>query len=166
MMKWKVWDDWVCSIHGMDGSLCTVMEIAIFWDMMLCSRVDRCQFVSSLFMVVQEEPTVWLEIPNGRNYFVEVGTDGRKILKWILTLWSLEYGRFLECDAALSVDKHLYFRGTCCLLQQGFRRNNRLLATYFMGLKFHRNAQKGKAVWKGSSQTGEMPIWSFSLPRS
>jgi hypothetical protein len=57
------------------------MEIAICWDMMLCSRVDRCQFVASVFMVVQEEPRVRLENPNGRNYFVEVRTNGRKILK-------------------------------------------------------------------------------------
>jgi hypothetical protein len=134
--------------------------------MMLCSRVDRCQFVDCVFMVDQEELTVWLENPIWRNYFEEVAIDGRKILKWILTLWSLEYGRFLEYDAALSVDKYLHFRGSCCLCHQGFRSNDLLLATYFMALKFHLNVQKGKAVWKESGQTGQMPIWSFSLPRS
>jgi len=43
---------------GQKTVLCKVLEIAIFWDMMLCSRVARCQFVASVFMGVQEEPTV------------------------------------------------------------------------------------------------------------
>jgi hypothetical protein len=41
---------------GWKTVLCTILEIAIFWDVMLCSRVDRCKFVASVFMVVQEEP--------------------------------------------------------------------------------------------------------------
>jgi hypothetical protein len=43
---------------GWKTVLCSVLEIAIFWDMMLCSRVDRCQFVDCVFMVDQEELTV------------------------------------------------------------------------------------------------------------
>jgi hypothetical protein len=45
-------------LMGRKTVLCTVLEIAIFWDMMLCSRVDMCRFVASVFMVVQEERTV------------------------------------------------------------------------------------------------------------
>jgi len=70
---------------GWKAVLCTVLEMTILWDMMLCSRVDRDQFVASVFIVVHEEHTVWLENPYGRNYF-EVVIDGRKILKLILTL--------------------------------------------------------------------------------
>lgn len=147
--------------------LCTILEIAIFWDMMLCSRVDRQ--VSVCCFCLHGRPWRAYSLtrkPNGRKYFEEVGTEGREILKWILTLWSLEYGRFLKCAVALSLDKYLHFRGACCLCYQWFRRKDLLLATCFMTLKFHLNAQKGKAVWKGWSQTGEMAVWSFSLPRS
>lgn len=43
---------------GWKTVLCTVLEVAIFWDMMLCISVDRCQFVASVFMAVREERTV------------------------------------------------------------------------------------------------------------
>ena len=43
---------------GWKTVLCKVLEVAILWDMMLCSRIDRCQFAASVFMVVEKEPTV------------------------------------------------------------------------------------------------------------
>jgi hypothetical protein len=66
---------------GWKTAICTLLETAVFCDMMVCSTVDRCQFAASVFMVVQEEHTVWVENPNGRDHFEEVGIDGRKILE-------------------------------------------------------------------------------------
>jgi hypothetical protein len=71
---------------GWKTNICTLLEIAIFWDVMLCIMVDRCRFAASVFNAVQEVCTVWLQNPNGRDHFEEVGIDGRKILKLILTL--------------------------------------------------------------------------------
>jgi hypothetical protein len=43
---------------GWKTVLCTILEMTILWNMMLCSRVDRGQFVVPVFMVVHEERTV------------------------------------------------------------------------------------------------------------